>query len=64
MPSHLYDDSVGRAGAGVLAMAAPRQGRLHNWNVLSPALIKIRTLLIGRQRLCSLYGIRREQSVP
>lgn len=56
--------SVGRDGAGVLAHAAPRQGRSHNWNVLSPALIKIRTLLIGRQRLCSLYGIRREQSVP
>lgn len=43
-------------GLACWSVAAPRQGRLHNWNVLSPSLIKIRTSLIGRQRLCSLHG--------
>lgn len=37
-------------------VAVLRQGRLHKWDVLSPSLMKIWTSLIGRQRLCSLYG--------
>lgn len=46
----------GAVGLVCWSMAVLRQGRLHNWNVLSPSLIKIRASLIGRQRLCSLHG--------
>lgn len=56
VPSHLLGGSVGDRGLACWSVAAPRQGRLHSWNVLSPSLIKIRTSLIGRQRLCSLHG--------
>lgn len=46
----------GEVGLVHWPMAVLRQGRLHKWNVLSPSLMKIWTSLIGRQRLCSLYG--------
>lgn len=49
----------GPEGLVCWSTAALRQGRLHNWNVLSPSLIKIRASLIGRQRLCSLHGIQK-----